>query len=114
MGFKKSLLDELKFLFSGKGMPYEKVCIMVAMVISVVLSVLMSGNFSQDAPVAVIDLDNSRYSRELINKIDSSEYMKVTAVINSPMNPEELCYRDKVVAVLFFPQELEKNRYWTK
>ena len=111
MGFKKSLLDELKFLFSGKGMPYEKVCIMVAMVISVVLSVLLAGNFSKDAPVAVIDLDNSRYSRELINKIESSEYMKVTAVINSPMNPEELCYRDKVVAVVFFPQELEKNRY---
>ena len=111
MGFKKYLLDELKFLFSGKGMPYEKVCIMVAMVISVVLSVLLSGNFSKDAPVAVIDLDNSRYSRELINKIESSEYMKVTAVINSPMNPEELCYRDKVVAVIFLPQELEKNRY---
>ena len=111
MGYKKSLLDELKFLFSGKGMPYEKVCIMVAMVISVVLSVLLSGNFSENAPVAVIDLDNSRYSRELINKIDSSEYMKITAVINSPMNPEELCYRDKVVAVVFFPQGLEKNRY---
>lgn len=111
MGFKKSLLDELKFLFSGQGMPYEKVCIMVAMVISVVLSVLLSGNFSKDAPVAVIDLDNSRYSRELITKIDSSEYMEVTAIVNSPMNPEELCYRDKVVAVVFLPQGLEKNRY---
>ena len=111
MGYKKSLLDELKFLFSGKGMPYEKVCIMVAMVISVVLSVLLSGNFSENAPVAIIDLDNSRYSRELINKIDASEYMEVTAIINSPMNPEELCYRDKVVAVVFFPQGLEKNRY---
>ena len=111
MGYKKSLLDELKFLFSGKGMPYEKVCIMVAMVISVVLSVLLSGNFSKDAPVAVIDLDNSRYSRELITKIDSSEYMEVTAIVNSPMNPEELCYRDKVIAVIFLPQGLEKNRY---
>ena len=111
MGFKKSLLDEVKFLFSGKGMPYEKVCIMVAMVISVVLSVMLSGNFSKDAPVAVIDLDNSRYSRELITKIDASEYMKVTSILNSPVNPETLCYRDKVVAVVFLPQGLEKNRY---
>ncbi|MBQ7704846.1 MAG: universal stress protein [Selenomonadaceae bacterium] len=92
-------------------MPYEKVCIMVAMVISVVLSVLLSGNFSKDAPVAVIDLDNSRYSRELINKIDASEYMKVTSIINSPVNPEILCYRDQVIAVVYLPQELEKNRY---
>ena len=78
MGFKASLMDEVKFLLSGRGMPYEKVCIMVAMVISVALSVILSGNFGKDAPVAVIDLDNSRYSRELITKIDSSEYMKVT------------------------------------
>lgn len=111
MGFKESFFDELKFLFSGKGMPYEKVCIMVAMVVSVVLSVMLAGNFSADAPVAVIDLDNSKYSRELITKIDASEYMKVTAIINSPMNPEELCYRDQVVAVVYLPQGLEKNRY---
>lgn len=111
MGFKESFFDEVKFLFSGKGMPYEKVCIMVAMVISVVLSVLLAGNFSADAPVAVIDLDNSKYSRELITKINASEYMKVTAIVNSPMNPEELCYRDEVVAVIFLPQGLEKNRY---
>lgn len=111
MGFKKSLLDEVKFLFSGKGMPYEKVCIMVAMVISVVLSVMLSGNFSKDAPVAVIDLDNSRYSRELITKIDASEFMHVTSVITSPVNPEILCYRDQAVAVVYLPQGLEKNVY---
>ena len=111
MGFKESFISEIKFLFSGKGMPYEKVCIMVAMVISVILSVMLSGNFSKDAPVAVIDLDNSKYSRELITKINASEYMKVTDVINVPMNPEELCYRDKVDAVIYLPQGLEKNRY---
>ncbi|MBQ7629372.1 MAG: ABC transporter permease, partial [Selenomonadaceae bacterium] len=92
-------------------MPYEKVCIMVAMVISVILSVMMSGNFSKDAPVAVIDLDNSKYSRELITKINASEYMKVEEIINVPTNPEELFYRDKFDAVIYLPQGLEKNRY---
>ena len=111
MGFKESLHDEVKFLLSGKGMPYEKVCIMVAMIISVILSVILSGNFGKDAPVVIIDLDNSRYSRELISKIDASEYMKVTDVINSAVNPEEFFYRDKAVAVVYFPQGLEKNRY---
>lgn len=111
MGFKESFSDEIKFLFSGQGMPYEKVCIMVAMVISVVLSVMLSGNFGKDSPVAVIDLDNTKYSRELITKINSSEYMEVTAVINTPMNPEELCYRDKAIAVIYLPQGLEKNFY---
>lgn len=55
-----SLADEIGFLFSGRGMPYEKVCRTVAMIISIGLSVLMGGNFAKDAPVAIIDLDNSR------------------------------------------------------
>jgi len=92
-------------------MPYEKVCLMVAMVISVILSVLLSGNFAKDAEVAVVDLDNSAYTRELINRIDASEYMKVTAVINSPADPRELMYRDQAYAVVYFPRDLEKDRY---
>ena len=111
MGFINSFKDEVKFLFSGKGMPYEKVCLTVAMIISVFLSVLLAGNFSKDAPVIIIDLDNSKYSRELITQIDSSEYMKVKAVINVATNPEELFYRDEADAVIYLPQELEKNFY---
>ncbi len=111
MGFINSLKDEIKFLFSGKGMPYEKVCLTVAMIISVFLSVLLAGNFAKDAPVIVIDLDNSKYSRELVGQINSSEYMKVKAVINVATNPEELFYRDEADAVIYLPQGLEKNFY---
>lgn len=111
MGFVNSLKDETKFLFSGKGMPYEKVCLTVAMIISVFLSVLLAGNFAKDAPVIVIDLDNSRYSRELVTQIDSSEYMRVKAVLNVPAAPEELFYRDEADAVIFLPEGLEKNFY---
>ena len=111
MGFINSLKDETKFLFSGKGMPYEKVCLTVAMIISVVLSVLLAGNFSKDAPVIIIDLDNSRYSREFITQIDSSEYMSVKAILNVPANTEELFYRDEADAVIYLPEGLEKNFY---
>ena len=111
MGFINSFKDEVKFLFSGKGMPYEKVCLMVAMIISVFLSVLLAGNFAKDAPVIVIDLDNSKYSRELITQIDSSEYMRVKAVLNVPTTPNELFYRDEADAVIYLPEGLEKNFY---
>ena len=111
MGFVNSFKDEVKFLFSGKGMPYEKVCLTVAMIIGVALSVLLSGNFSKDAPVVVIDLDNSRLSREIITQIDSSEYMRVTAVVNVPSDPKEFFYRDETDAVIYFPQDFEKNFY---
>lgn len=111
MGFVNSFKDEVKFLFSGKGMPYEKVCLTVAMIISVVLSVLLAGNFSKDAPVIVVDLDNSRYSREFITQINSSEYMNVKAVLNVPANIDELFYRDEADAVIYLPEGLEKNFY---
>lgn len=111
MVFFNSLKDEVKFLFSGKGMPYEKVCLTVAMIISVFLSVLLAGNFSKDAPVIVIDLDNSKYSREFITQIDASEYMHVKAVLNVASNPEELFYRDEADAVIYLPEGMEKNFY---
>lgn len=106
-----SLKDEVKFLFSGHGMPYEKVCLMVAMVVTVILSVLLSGNIAKDARIAVIDLDNSAYTHEMISRIDASEFMKVTAVINTPVDPKTLFYEDKAVAVIYFPPGAEKDRY---
>ena len=106
-----SLRDEIKFLFSGQGMPYEKVCIMVAMVITVFMSVLLTGNIAKDAKVVVIDLDNSAYTRELTSRIDASEFMKVTAVLNTPQDPKDLFYQDRAVTVVYFPRGLEKDRY---
>lgn len=67
-----SLRDEVRFLFSGQGMPYEKVCLMVAAVVCIVLGLMLSSNFSHDARVVVIDLDNSAYSHELTSRIDAS------------------------------------------
>ena len=106
-----SLRDEIRFLFSGQGMPYEKVCLMVAAVVCIVLGLMLSSNFSHDARVVVIDLDNSAYSHELTSRIDASEYMKVTAVLNTPVDPSTLFYRDQAVAVIYFPRGLEKDRY---
>ena len=110
-GFIEAFKGEIKFLFSGRGMPYEKVCLLVAMVVTVILSVLLSGNFAKDAKVVIIDLDNSAYTRELTTRIDASEYMQVTAVLNTPVDPKTLFYEDKAVAVVYFPRDLEKNRF---
>ena len=106
-----SLKNEIRFLFSGQGMPYEKVCIMVAMVVTLLFTVLMGQNFAKDAKVTVIDLDNCRYSHELIDRFNASEYMEVTAVFNNAVSPRELFYRDEACAVIYLPRDLEKKRY---
>jgi ABC-2 type transport system permease protein len=101
-----SLRDEIKFLFSGQGMPYEKVCIMVAMVITLFVSVLLTGNIAKDVKIVVIDLDNSAYTRELTNRIDASEFMNMTAVLNTAQDPKDLFYQDRAFAVVYFPRGL--------
>ena len=106
-----SLKDELHYLFSGQGMPYEKVAIMVAVIVTVIMTVLMGNNFAKNAHVAVIDLDNSQYSHAFIDKLDASQYMEVTAVINSPADARSFFYRDQNVAVIYLPHGLEKDRY---
>ena len=108
-----SLKDEVRFLFSGQGMPYEKVALMVAVVIAVFFTLVLGNTSIQNAGITVIDLDNSRYSHELIQKIDASPYMQVNAVINTPVEPKTLFYRDQSVAVIYLPQGLEKDRYGT-
>lgn len=106
-----SLRDEVRFLFSGRGMPYEKVAMMVAVVCAVVFTLILGNNAIHDAPVAVIDLDNSKYSHEVIQMIDSSTYMKVRTVLNTPTEPKTLFYKDRYVAVVYLPNNLEKSRY---
>ena len=106
-----SLRDEMSFFLSGKGMPYEKVSLMVAIVVTVVFSIILGNNTIKDANVAVIDLDNSKYSREIIEEMNASPFMQISAVINVPVDPKTLFYRDKNIAVVYLPKDLEKNRY---
>lgn len=106
-----SLRDELAFFFSGKGMPYEKVSLVVAIVVTVVMGILLGSNYAKDANVAVIDLDNSKYSHEMIEEMNASPFIKISAVLNMPTEPKSLFYRDKNIAVVYLPKDLEKNRY---
>lgn len=93
------------------GMPYEKVAMLVAVVCAVLFTVLLGNNFIEEAPVAVIDLDNFKYSHELIQEMDASPYIDINTVFHSAVNPKALFYRDRFAAVVYFLKDLEKNRY---
>ena len=69
------------YVYSGMGMPYEKVAMLVAVVCAVLFTVLLGNNFIEEAPVAVIDLDNSKYSHELIQEMDASPYIDINTVL---------------------------------
>ncbi|MDD3115151.1 MAG: ABC transporter permease [Anaerovibrio sp.] len=84
---------------------------MIAAVITILLTWFLSNNIMKDAGITVIDLDNSRYSRELIQKIDTSVYMKVENVVYTPGSPEKFFFMERSVAAICLPKGLEKDRY---
>lgn len=106
-----SLKDELTYFFSGKGMPYAKVSLIIAIIMVVVFSAIGSDNYIKDGKVAVIDLDNSKFSHEFIEEINTSPYIKVKDVLNVPADPQKLLYQDRYLAVIYLPAGFEKNRY---
>lgn len=92
-------------------MPYQKVALMVAVVCAVFFTFTLGNNTVQEAPVAIIDLDNSKYSHELTETINASPFMQVKTVFYAPMDAKTLFYNDKYLAVIVLPKDLEKNRY---
>ena len=92
-------------------MPYEKVCLIVAIFVTVFFTLYLGNNITRDAAVAVIDLDHSRYSQELVAKIDSSPNMRVTSVVYTTQEPKKFLAQDKNFAVIVLPKDLERNHY---
>lgn len=95
-----SLADEIHFLFSGRGMPYEKVSLLVAIVITVFFTAAMGYNYTRDVNVVVVDLDHSRTSQEVVEMIHSSPHMKVGHVLYTPADPKDFFYEDKAYAAV--------------
>ena len=79
--------------------------------IALIFGYVFSNNQILKSPVTVIDLDNSMYSRQLIDKLDASPYVKVSRVLNEPVEPNLLLMNDHTYAVIVLPDGLEGNRY---
>lgn len=105
----KSILEELEAMMSGHFIPYYKVSIGLAAIISLIFSLVLSHGAVFEGKIAVIDLDGSKYSTELISKINTSPYIKVTEVIRSPINPITLVSHDRNLGVFYIPKGLEKS-----
>lgn len=105
----KSMLEELDAMLSGHFIPYYKVAIGLAAIISLIFSIVLSHGTVFEGKIAVIDLDGSNYSTELISKINTSPYIEVSEVIKAPVNPIALVSHDRNLGVLYIPKGLEKS-----
>lgn len=105
----RSILEEWTAMFSGRFPPYHKMGIAVAVITTVAFSIILSHDVVFEAPVAVIDLDQSRWSAELIEKLNASSYMQVERVVHSPADPRRMTAHDRVQAVIFIPKDAQAS-----
>ncbi|MFD1956450.1 ABC transporter permease [Paenibacillus thailandensis] len=103
----KAFIEEWKLLISGKSVI---VFIVVPILMATVFGYVFKNNQINEAPLAVVDLDHSKYSRELVGKLDASQYISVEGVFDNDIDPNMLLYNERYVAVLYLPAGLEQNR----
>jgi len=63
----------------------------------------------KDVPVAVVDMDNSEFSREFIKRLDAHQLSAVTCVLSDPESAKELINKMIVQGVVIIPSDAEKN-----
>ncbi|MFD1956452.1 ABC transporter permease [Paenibacillus thailandensis] len=103
----KAFIEEWRLLISGKSVI---VFIVMPLVMAAVFGYSFKNSQINEAPLAVVDLDHSKYSRELVEKLDASQYISVEGVYDNVIEPDMLFYNQHYVAALYLPAGLERNR----
>lgn len=101
------LRDEWNHILNRK---FVWIILIAPLIVAVVFGYVFKNNQVNEAPIAVVDLDNSAFSLQLINKLNASQYISVEDIYHEPMDANELLYREKYIAVVYLPAELETSR----
>ena len=81
-----SVAAEWEAMMSGHFVPYHKLAILVAVITSFMFSIAISHDVVFEAPVAVIDLDQSRWSAQVLEKLNASPLISVRRVVHTPVD----------------------------
>ena len=60
-------------------------------------------------PVAIVDMDNTAMSRDLIRMASASQQIEVKAVYSSMLQAEEAMTRDEIYGFMAIPENMEKD-----
>lgn len=104
-----SIDEEFQAMLSGRFIPYHIAAFMMAIMITLIVSVCARHGEVFEGKIAVVDLDSSQLSTTLIEKLNTSAYVEITEVYHSPVSVRDLTAHDKNIGVLYFPKGLEKE-----
>lgn len=99
-----AIRDEWKHITSGK---FILLMLIVPIIVAAAFGYIFQNGIMQDAPLAIVDLDHSTYSRQLIDKLNSSQYIQVVDVFDNYIESDMLLYNEKYSGVLYLPMGTE-------
>lgn len=104
---RRSIAAEWEAMFSGHFVPYQILSIIVAVITSFAFSIAMSHDAVFEAPVAVVDLDQSRWSASFIEELNASPMISVQSVSHAALDAHAvrgLTRTDSAIGVIYIPK----------
>ncbi|MED1950054.1 ABC transporter permease [Brevibacillus centrosporus] len=100
----RTILDEWTHILRGK---FVILILIVPLVVAAVFGYIFQNGTVNEASLAVVDQDHSLYSRQLLSKLDASQYLQVNGVFDNYIEADQLLYNEKYSGVLYLPAGLE-------
>jgi ABC-2 type transport system permease protein len=96
--------DEWKKILSGN---FIILMLIIPVVVTALFSYLFQNGIAEEVPLAVVDMDHSTYSRQLIEKLDASQYVTVSDTYDNYVDVDSFLYNERYSGVLYLPYGLE-------
>lgn len=101
----KAIIDEIKLILNGK---FIWIMLIAPLIISSAFGYVFKNNQLNEAPIAVVDMDHSDYSQQLIEKLDADQYLDIKYITYNYMEPNSFLYNEDYFGVIYLPAGLEK------
>lgn len=98
---------EFHYMWRDKGLRY--ILLLASLIGLILFWGIYSAQVLKDIPTAVVDLDNSSSSRALVQKLENTENLKVTAHLSSYAEVRKLLEQGRVVVGVVIPENFGRD-----
>jgi len=106
--YRQAIFEEFESMMGGHFIPYHIAAFMMAILTTLIFSLIMTHATVFEGKIAVIDLDATNYSTSLVESLNTSSYVEITEVYHTPLPVDKLLEHDRNIGVLYIPKGLEK------
>lgn len=101
------LTDEFRYIFTDRIM--RRIFILAPLFIAFIMGMLYYRGEVIDMPTAIVDLDNSSLSREIVSGFESHPRLKIVSKGSNYNEMKDLIYHGKAQVAVVIPDDLEEK-----